>query len=361
MNNRATPPARPSTQPQQHNVTAAGKLPPGKAPLLEIENLTVEFGSQTAPARAVEDISLTVDYGETVCLVGESGSGKSVTALAIARLLPSPPARYVSGEVWLDGRETLRMAERELCRMRGGVVSYIFQEPGASLNPVRTVGSQILEALRLHHPLLATRDEVVRLLSMVGIPSPAARADDYPHQMSGGMQQRVMTAMALATRPKLLVADEPTTALDVTVQAQILSLLVELQNRLGMAILLITHNLAIVREIAHRVVVIYAGRTVETAPAAELLDAPRHPYTAALINAVPALGRHSDRLHAIPGQVPSPFDQPPGCRFHPRCQHARPECRVAPPPIIQVNSCHWTRCPWHDALVTSTPDQPNRQ
>ncbi|MCX8107446.1 MAG: ABC transporter ATP-binding protein, partial [Verrucomicrobiae bacterium] len=214
--------------------------------LLHIRNLSIEFGGVNPPIRAIEDVSLTINGSETVCLVGESGSGKTVTALSIARLLPSPPANYVTGEIWLDGYDVLRLPEKQLRKLRGKIVSYVFQEPGASLNPVRSVGSQILETLRLYQPKIASRDEVVRLLAMVGIPAPEIRCDNYPHQLSGGMQQRVAIAMAIAAKPKLLVADEPTTALDVTVQAQILDLLKELQRRFGMAILLITHNLGIV-------------------------------------------------------------------------------------------------------------------
>ncbi|NLH73038.1 MAG: ABC transporter ATP-binding protein [Verrucomicrobia bacterium] len=343
-------PAESTGQHKDRVLPGAPSRPGAASPLLDIKNLTIEFGSFNPPARAIEGVCLTVHHGETVCLVGESGSGKSVTALSIARLLSSPPARYVEGEIWLDGHEILGLPETELRRLRGRVVSYVFQEPSASLNPVRTIGSQILEALKLHQPSLATKEEVVRLLAMVGIPSPETRADDYPHQMSGGMQQRAAIAMAIASRPKLLVADEPTTALDVTVQAQILDLMRELQGEFGMAILLITHNLGIVREIANRVAVIYAGQIVETAPCAELLRQPRHPYTAALIRAVPELGRRANRLHAIPGQVPSSFDRPEGCRFHPRCEFARPECQKNSPLLIPAGLGHWTRCPWHDQL-----------
>jgi len=343
-------PADSTCQSRARVLYGASSSPGAASSLLDIKNLTIEFGSSNPPARAIEDVCLTVQHGETVCLVGESGSGKSVTALSIARLLSSPPARYVQGEIWLDGHEILGSPEIVLRRLRGRIVSYVFQEPSASLNPVRTIGSQILEALKLHQPSLATREEVVRLLTIVGIPSPETRAGDYPHQMSGGMQQRAAIAMAIASRPKLLVADEPTTALDVTVQAQIIDLMRELQARLGMAILLITHNLGIVREIANRVAVIYAGQIVESAPCSELLRRPRHPYTAALIKAVPDLGRRANRLHAIPCQVPSPFNRPKGCRFHPRCEFARPECEQNPPMLIPAGLGHWTRCPWHDRL-----------
>ena len=241
--------------------------------------------------RAVDGVSLTIGAGETVCLVGESGCGKTVTALSIARLVPTPPANYVGGEILLNGRDVLKMSNGELRDIRGGVVSYVFQEPGAALNPVFRIGNQIKESLKLHKPEKATNEEVIRLLKLVGIPAPESRIKNYPFEMSGGMQQRVMIAMALASEPKLLVADEPTTALDVTIQAQILELLHELKQRLGMAILLITHNLGIVGDMADRVAVMYAGQIVELSPAKEFLRRPLHPYTRALMNAVPKLAR----------------------------------------------------------------------
>ena len=240
-------------------------------PLLEIKNLKLEFAAGDRNLRAVDDVSLTIDAGETLCLVGESGCGKSVTALSIARLVPTPPARYPGGEILLNGRDVLKMSKTELREIRGGVVSYIFQDPTASLNPVFRVGNQIKESLKLHRPEKANDAEVIRLLKLVGIPAPESRIKDYPHQMSGGMQQRVMIAMALASEPKLLVADEPTTALDVTIQAQILDLLLDLKKRLGMSILLITHNLGIVGDMADRVAVMYAGQVVEMSPALDLL------------------------------------------------------------------------------------------
>src|SRR3954470_10124513 len=232
-------------------------------PLLEIKNLKLDFLSGTAALRAIDDVSLTIDAGETVCLVGESGCGKSVTALSIGRLVPAPPANYVVGEILLNGDDVLKMSQRELQAIRGGVVSYVFQDPGASLNPVFRIGAQIKESLKLHRPDKATDAEVIRLLKLVGIPAPESRVKNYPFEMSGGMQQRVMIAMALASEPKLLVADEPTTALDVTIQAQILDLLKDLKQRLGMSILLITHNLGLVGDIADKVAVMYAGQIVE--------------------------------------------------------------------------------------------------
>ena len=269
------------------------------APLLEIRNLSIEFGRGKTALRAVNGLSFSIAAGRSLALVGESGSGKSVTALSIARLLPSPPANYVSGEILLAGRDTLRMSARELSEIRGGMVSYIFQEPGASLNPVYRVGTQIKEALQLHQPEKATETEVIRLLGLVGISAPGARARSYPHQMSGGMQQRVMIAMALASQPKLLVADEPTTALDVTIQAEVIELLARLKKDSGMSILLITHNLGIVSDLTDDLAVMYDGQIVETGPVRAVLKKPAHPYTRALLGAVPTLENKSERLMTI--------------------------------------------------------------
>jgi peptide/nickel transport system ATP-binding protein len=323
--------------------------------LLEIKNLQLEFGSKEKPLRAVDGVSFSIDAGETVCLVGESGCGKSVTALSIARLVPSPPARYVGGEVLLNGRDVLKMDKAELRKIRGGVVSYIFQEPSSSLNPVFRVGSQIKESLKLHRPEKANDAEVIRLLKLVGIPAPESRLKDYPHQLSGGMQQRVMIAMALASEPKLLIADEPTTALDVTIQAQILELLLDLKQRLGMAMLLITHNLGIVSDIADRLAVMYAGQVVETASAADLLRRPLHPYTRSLMNSVPKLGHELERLQTIGGTVPSPGNWPKGCRFYPRCPNApkHPECGEKMPELIEVEPGRWVRCLYANELKAS--------
>ena len=337
-------------------------------PLLEIRNLKMDFGTGADALRAVDGVSLTIGAGETVCLVGESGCGKTVTALSIARLVPTPPANYVGGEILLNRRDVLKMSNGELRNIRGGVVSYVFQEPGASLNPVFRIGSQIKESLKLHRPIgtpasgtarsgdanepcrrpafQSYDDEVIRLLKLVGIPAPESRIKNYPFEMSGGMQQRVMIAMALASEPKLLVADEPTTALDVTIQAQILELLHELKQRLGMAILLITHNLGIVGDMADRVAVMYAGQIVELSPAKELLRRPLHPYTKALINSVPKLAGGANRLSAIPGNVPRIGNFPPGCRFAPRCPIAKPECSEKIPELVEVEAGRWVRCPF---------------
>ena len=314
--------------------------------LLEIKNLQLDFVTDGQAARAVDGVSLHVGAGETLCVVGESGCGKSVTAQSIARLVPAPPAHYVAGEILLNGRDVLKMSPDELRSIRGGVASYVFQEPGASLNPVFRVGAQIKESLKLHKPDKANDAEVIRLLKLVGIPAPESRLKDYPFQLSGGMQQRVMIAMALASEPKLLVADEPTTALDVTIQAQILDLLRDLKQRLGMAILLITHNLGIVGAMADRVAVMYAGQIVELALAHELLRRPLHPYTRALMASVPKLQGNHDRLAAIPGNVPRIGNFPPGCRFAPRCPIVKPECSEAIPALTEVEPQHWVRCPF---------------
>jgi oligopeptide/dipeptide ABC transporter ATP-binding protein len=327
-------------------------------PLVEIKNLKLDFLAGDRALRAVDDVSLTINAGETVCLVGESGCGKSVTALSIAQLVPSPPARHAGGEILVEGRDALKMSRAELRKVRGGVVSYVFQDPGASLNPVFRVGNQIRESLKLHRPEKATDEEVIRLLKLVGIPAPESRIRDYPHQMSGGMQQRVMIAMALASEPRLLVADEPTTALDVTIQAQILELLLDLKKRLGMSILLITHNLGIVGDMADRVAVMYAGQVVELAPALDLLRRPLHPYTRALMNSVPKLSGGLKRLLAIPGTVPSLGDFPPGCRFAPRCPIARPECSRSVPELLEVQPGRWVRCPyWNEPQNSGGPAQ----
>jgi len=329
--------------------------------LLEIKNLKMDFGKNADALRAVDGVSLNIGAGETVCLVGESGCGKTVTALSIARLVPTPPANYVGGEILLNGRDVLKMPNGELRSIRGGVVSYVFQEPGASLNPVFRIGNQIRESLKLHKPEKATNEEVVRLLKLVGIPAPESRIRNYPFEMSGGMQQRVMIAMALASEPKLLVADEPTTALDVTIQAQILELLSDLKQRLGMAILLITHNLGIVGDMADRVAVMYAGQIVELSPAKDLLRCPLHPYTKALMASVPKLHSTADRLSAIPGNVPRIGNFPPGCRFAPRCPIARPECSDKLPELVEVEAGRWVRCPfWQNEPENITAEAQRR-
>ena len=268
--------------------------------LLEIKNLRVSFFDDEAEVKAVDDISFAIEDGKTMAIVGESGSGKSVTALSLTRLVPAPPARYLGGEILFKGRDVLKFNEKDLRQLRGGKIAYIFQEPSTSLNPVYTVKSQIAEAIELHRPEIKDVDaEIIRLLDLVGIRDPAQRMKDYPHQLSGGMQQRVMIAMALACEPDLLVADEPTTALDVTIQAQIVDLLKELKKKLGMAILLITHNFAIIQGIAETVAVMYRGKIVERGPSEQILKSPKHPYTQALISCIPKLGHRGERLKTI--------------------------------------------------------------
>ena len=317
--------------------------------LLEVEDLRTYFRVGPDPVRAVDGVSFSVREGETVALVGESGCGKSATALSLMRLLPEPPALYEGGSIRYDGRDVLTLPERELLDMRGNEVAYVFQEPATSLNPVFRVGWQIAEAIRLHRSDVNVHEEVLRLLHLVGLPEPERRIQAYPHELSGGMQQRIMIAMALACRPRLLVADEPTTALDVTVQAQILALLMSLQQQLGMAIVLITHNLGLVAEAAHRVNVMYAGRIVEAGPTEQVLSAPAHPYTRALLRAVPRLAGSEGRLSGIEGTVPNPADLPQGCAFHPRCPVAQADCRADAPAWEDVEDDHGVRCPhWRE-------------
>jgi oligopeptide/dipeptide ABC transporter ATP-binding protein len=306
------------------------------APLLSIDDLRVHFRTDVGIVRAVDGVSYEVGRGETLAVVGESGCGKSVTALAILGLVPIPPGEVVSGNISLDGEDLLRASDDRLRAIRGNEIAMIFQEPMTSLNPVFTIGDQIGESLEVHRGLSPEdcRAEAERLLELVGIPDPRQRLDEYPHQISGGMRQRVMIAMALACKPKLLIADEPTTALDVTVQAQILSLLRDLQEGLGMSILLITHDLGVVAETAHHVVVMYAGMVVERASVGALFERPRHPYTAGLFRSLPRLTEDGEALRPISGVVPDATAFPTGCRFHPRCPHAMPICSRETPPLV---------------------------
>ena len=294
-------------------------------PLLEVQNLNVAFDTERGQVRPVRDVSFSIYPGQTVAVVGESGCGKSVTSLSILRLIPEPPGRILGGKVLLNGRDLLKVSEREMRAVRGREIAMIFQEPMTSLNPVYTIGDQIMEAITLHQGVSArqARGIAEESLREVGIAEPARRLDEYPHQMSGGMRQRVMIAMALSCKPKLLIADEPTTALDVTIQAQILELLRKLQRETGMAVLLITHDLGVVAENADVVNVMYASRIVESATVEELFDHPQHPYTEGLFRAVPRLGARAERLDAIPGTVPNPARFPVGCKFHPRCHRTR--------------------------------------
>ena len=299
------------------------------APLLSVRDLSVAFGRNTV----VEGVSFDLAPGEILGVVGESGSGKSVTALSIMRLIPAPGR--VTGRIDFAGQDLMALPEARMREIRGRDIAMIFQEPMTSLNPVFTCGDQVMEALVHHRGLdrAGARAEALKLLKLVEIPSAERRLDDYPHQLSGGMRQRVMIAMALACRPKLLLADEPTTALDATIQAQILDLLRGLQRELGMAVVLITHDLGVVSEVAHRVLVMYAGRVVETSPAAEVFARPLHPYTEGLLASIPRLEGPIERLDAIPGQVPAPDAMPAGCRFAPRCRYAEPACAASPPPL----------------------------
>ncbi|MCM0020077.1 MAG: ABC transporter ATP-binding protein [Tagaea sp.] len=316
------------------------------APLLSVRDLAVAFSTERGTALAVDRVGFDVAAGEAVGLIGESGSGKSVAALSILGLLPTPPARVLSGSAVFEGRDLLRLPNRALRKIRGKRIGMIFQEPMTSLNPVFPIGDQIGETLRAHEGLgrEGARRRAIQLLDRVGIPSPAKRLDEYPHRLSGGMRQRVMIAIALACSPKLLIADEPTTALDVTVQAQILELLRDLRDEMGMAVLLITHNMGVIAEFADRVVVMYAGRVAEEAPVGRLFDAPRHPYTQGLMDATPSLTRIEARLRTIPGTLPDPTQAGAGCRFAPRCALAEAACEAARPEDTAFEPGHRVAC-----------------
>jgi oligopeptide/dipeptide ABC transporter ATP-binding protein len=315
-------------------------------PLLEVKSLRTSFFTEAGEVRAVDGVSFSVAPGKLLGIVGESGSGKSASMLSIMRLLPES-ARIVSGEVIFEDQDLIKLSEPEMRHVRGARIAMIFQEPMTSLNPVFTIGSQIGEAVRLHqHTNRAeTRNRTIEALRMVGIADPERRIDDYPHQLSGGMRQRVMIAMALSCNPRLLIADEPTTALDVTIQAQILDLIRELQVRLGLAVILVTHDLGIVAEYADDVTILYAARVMEQAPTAELFRNPLNPYTRGLLESIPGIGadRHH-RLQAIPGSIPSALHPPSGCRFHPRCTRAIPQCSEAEPPLENKGPNHYVAC-----------------
>ena len=318
-------------------------------PLLDVEGLKTYFYTRDGIVRAVDGVSLSVGRGETVCIVGESGCGKSVTSLSILRLIASPPGRTVAGRIVFEGRDLLALPEPEMRKIRGDAISMIFQEPMTSLNPVLTIGHQIAETLVLHRGLSRGDADAraIEMLRLVRMPEPERRVRQYPHELSGGMRQRVMIAMALACEPRLLIADEPTTALDVTIQAQILDLMRELQAKTGAAILLITHDLGVVAEMAQRVVVMYAGRKVEEAPVGELFARPRHPYTRGLMNSMPRLGASHgarERLQEIPGMVPSLREPLAGCAFAARCVYAAAGCRVDVPPFETKALGHAVAC-----------------
>ena len=317
----------------------------GNQLLLEVRNLRTYFFVDKVVIEAVDDVSFSVSEGDTLGIVGESGCGKSVTCLSIIRLIQNP-GRVVGGEILLEGDNLLKKTNREMRRIRGSRISMIFQEPMTSLNPVFTVGDQIMEAIILHHKLgrREARRKTIEMLKTVGLASPERRIDEYPHQMSGGMKQRIMIAMALSCNSKLLIADEPTTALDVTIQSQILNLIKRLQEELGMAVILITHNLGVVAEVVNKVIVMYAGKIVEVAGTQTLFQNPRHPYTIGLLDSIPKLNEDRDRLRVIEGTVPDLFNIPTGCRFHPRCPYVKDICMKTEPELVEVGPGHQVRC-----------------
>ena len=317
--------------------------------MLEIKGLKTHFKTDDGWLHAVDGVDMTLDAGETLCVVGESGCGKSVTAKTVMKLIDMPPGKIVAGQVLWQGRDLVPLSPQEMQGIRAKEIAIIFQEPMTSLNPVFTVGEQIAESLRLHEGLSHkdAMDRAVEMLRLVRIPTPERRVKDYPHQFSGGMRQRVMIAIALACKPKLLIADEPTTALDVTIQAQILDLMAELKSTMGMAVMLITHAMGVVAEVAQRVVVMYAGKVVEEATVEELFANPRHPYTQGLIRSIPRIdlaASHKTRLEAIPGTVPKLIEPAEGCRFAGRCRHATPACTATTPPLREIAPGHKVAC-----------------
>jgi peptide/nickel transport system ATP-binding protein len=305
-------------------------------PLLAVDDLRVHLFTNRGVVRAVDGVRFALSAGESLGIVGESGCGKTMTALSLMRLIPSPPARIVSGRIMFDGEDVVTLDEPRLRALRGNAMAMIYQDPMTTLNPVFSVGEQIAEAVRLHRDAsrAAALARAVEMLELVGIPDPARCAQSYPHQLSGGMRQRAVIAMALACHPKLLIADEPTTALDVTIQAQVLDLMRRLQQELGTAIILITHDLGVIADLVDTVVVMYAGKVVERAPVRQLFAAPRHPYTQGLLRSVPSLETRAHRMRTIEGTVPSAYAMPQGCRFHPRCGIARNVCRTDEPPLV---------------------------
>ena len=317
-----------------------------KKPLLEVRDLTIHFFTEEGVIQAVEDVNFEIYPGEVLGLVGESGCGKSVTGLSLLRLLAIPPGRIIHGNILFDGKSLLSLEEKEMERVRGNDISMIFQEPMTSLNPVFTIGDQIVEAILLHQgsDKAEARRKAVEMLDRVKIPSPEKTIDSYPHQLSGGMRQRAMIAMALSCQPKLLIADEPTTALDVTIQAQVLQLLREIQREMETSVMLITHDLGVVSEIADRVAVMYAGRIFEYGPIEAIFGKMRNPYTRGLMASIPQLTEKKDRLQAIPGQVPDTMNLPVGCKFHPRCYLMIEECKKGEPPLFHVDGDHLSRC-----------------
>jgi oligopeptide/dipeptide ABC transporter ATP-binding protein len=316
--------------------------------LVSVDNLRTYFHTEAGVAKAVDGVSFSLRHGETLGIVGESGCGKSVTALSMMRLVPSPPGRIESGEIFFEGINVLALSKSEMRKIRGNKISMIFQEPMTSLNPVFRIGRQISEAIRLHQGFSKKEalEQAVEMLQRVGIPSPRRRVFDYPHQMSGGMRQRVMIAMAMSCRPKLMIADEPTTALDVTIQAQILNLMQKLKEETRMSIILITHNMGVVAETVQNVIVMYAGKVVEQAPVKDLFKNACHPYTEGLLRSIPRLDRIQKRgkLRVIPGIVPNLLHLPEGCKFNDRCEKSLPRCLKEDPPLIEIASGHACRC-----------------
>lgn len=327
------------------------------AAILSIDNLTVLFHTYAGTVQAVRDISFTLDKGEILGIVGESGCGKSVTANAVMGLIPSPPGEIAGGSILFKGEDITKLNEKALRQIRGNAISMIFQDPMTSLNPVLTIGSQLSECFMVHKHLAskAAAEQAIAMLERVGIPAPEARMRQYPHQLSGGMRQRVMIAMALAMNPQILLADEPTTALDVTIQAQIIELLQKLNRELDTSIILISHDLGVVAGLCRRVLVMYAGQIVEAAPVGDLFDNPRHPYTLALLQSVPRLDKSRQQLNSIEGQPPDLLTPPAGCAFQPRCRHAMQIC-VQPPPLYTPKANHFSRC-WleHDQCPYPPP------
>ena len=322
--------------------------------ILSVDDLETQFPTPHGVVRAVNRVSFTVGRGEIVGIVGESGSGKSMTARSILRIVP-PPGKIVGGQVLLDGRNLLALQEKEMQKVRGGKIAIIFQEPGATLNPVFTVGDQLLENLKIHRGLTGrlARERAAEYFAQVGIPEPRVRLDSYPHQLSGGMQQRVTIAMALACSPELLIADEPTTALDVTIQAQILDLLVRLARDANVGMIFITHNIAAVAQIAQRIIVMYAGKIVEEGTTEQVIDTPKHPYTRALLQAMPRIqATRGERLYEIAGRVPDLSDLPPGCAFHPRCEFVMDRCRTDVPPLDLLDGNRRVACWLHHPEAT---------
>jgi oligopeptide/dipeptide ABC transporter ATP-binding protein len=331
--------------------------------LLQVRDLRTYFNTEDGLVKAVDGVSFSIDSGETFAVVGESGCGKSVTAFSIMGIVPDPPGKVVGGSIHFEGKNLLGYSEKQMQQVRGSRISMIFQEPMSSLNPVFTCGNQIVEAIRLHQNIRGAQADrlAIEMLDKVGIPDPAQRFREYPHQMSGGMKQRVMIAMALSCNPELLIADEPTTALDVTIQAQILDLVKSIQEEMDLAVLLITHDLAVVAETAHRVGVMYASKMVEMTDVTSLFKDPLHPYTQGLFRSLPRLGTRTPRLETIPGNVPNPLHFPTGCKFHPRCPigHSLPQCQNEEPALKQVRPGHWCacwKCPGYDKIPPPQPD-----